>query len=87
MRTVLFKDFEFEVEEWVNYIAMDKDGYWYAYKHKPTLNTYHNIHDIKNKFALYALVDEVNNKKTLNWDELIYLSRDITVVIPEWDKL
>lgn len=35
MKTITYRDEQHEVEDWVNFIAMDADGAIYAYENEP----------------------------------------------------
>lgn len=38
MKTITYRGEQYEVEDWVNFVAMDADGMIYSYEHEPTLS-------------------------------------------------
>lgn len=38
MKTITYRGKQYEVEYWVNFVAMDSDGNIYAYENKPDHN-------------------------------------------------
>ncbi|UIB81320.1 hypothetical protein [Flyfo podovirus Tbat2_2] len=39
MKIITYRGEQYEVEDWVNFVAMDADGDIYAYENKPERNT------------------------------------------------
>lgn len=40
MKTITYRGEQYEVEDWVNFVAMDADGDIYGYEHEPKINQY-----------------------------------------------
>jgi hypothetical protein len=38
MKTITFEGKEYQVEDWVRYVARDSDSYIYGYEHRPELH-------------------------------------------------
>lgn len=76
----------FEVPDWGNYVAMDKNGVWYAYEKWPDLRT--GLWDTKGVGDECKRIEELQKTKIKKWREsLIVIAQAEKIVIPEWEKL
>lgn len=61
MKTVKYQGKEFEISDWVNFIATDKDGDTWGFENKPEMNIDENMWSTS--FGRYEYVTDTFN----NW--------------------
>lgn len=62
MKTVKYRGGKFEVSDWVNFIATDRDGFMWGFENKPEMDIDENMWSTS--FGRYEHVTDIFN----NWE-------------------